>query len=348
MQTDSHNSVIAQAVERQVIPWVTHWGMQRIFTAFHSYNDWRQADLPLPEGSSITHKPLKSKRVAREAHSQELIPGVEAVWPEDRLWSVKKPRLCFILSGAVAFQIADYVFHCKPGHGILLPPGVPFPDGSHTCFEESLLAERQREILAITPISCWVSRRFVDEHGDIRRSADNSGYPRSPIAEYLSHLTEEAVRRDVNSQAICSGLLTVIANLLHRELRTNAVYKTGVLTDVDHLSASDDYQSAIKRAQKYIIRHLRHSPRLSEVAQYVYMSKTTFAEQFRKETGMSFSEFLNQSRVAEAKELLGGTQLRVNGIGQLLGISTRRLRILFQEQTGMSPSDYRKQMRSQK
>lgn len=348
MQTDSHNSVIAQAVERQVIPWVTHWGMQRIFTAFHSYNDWRQADLPLPEGSSVTYRALKSKRVRREAHSQELIPGVEAVWPEDRMWSVKKPRLCFILSGAVAFQIADYVFHCKPGHGILLPAGVAFPDGSHSCFDESLLAERQREILAITPISCWISRRFVDEQGVVRRSADNSGYPRSPIAEYLGQLTEEAVRRDFNSEAVCSGLLTVIANILSRELRTHAIYKTGVLSEVEHLSLSSDSQSAIKRAQKYIIRHLRHSPRLTEVAQYVYMSKTTFTEQFRKETGMSFSEFLNQSRVAEAKELLSGTQLRVEGISQLLGISPRRLRILFQEQTGLSPADYRKQMRRQK
>lgn len=345
MQTDSRNSIIAHAVERQVVPWVGHWGMKRVFRAFESYDAWRQADVPLPEGSSLTHQPLKSQRVlVNAANSHNFLPGVEAVWPKDRLWSVKKPRFCFILSGAVAFQIANYVFHCKPGHGIFIPAGVPFPDGSHTCLEKN---EIRREILVITPLSCWISRRIIDEEGSLRTSADNSSYPQSQIADYISQFAEEVLLRDKNSEAICQGLLAVIVNLLHRELRAATVYQTGAIEERERIGPAGGYQSAIKRAQKYIIRHLRRSPRIGEVAQYVYMSKTTFAERFRQETGMSFSEFLNHARVAEAKELLGGTRLRIDGISGQLGISPRRLRILFQQKTGMSPAQYRRHMQNQ-
>ena len=348
MQTDSRNSIIAQAVERQVVPWIGHWGMKRVFRAFESYEAWRQADVPLPEGSSLTHQSLKSRRVSvNAANSQNFLPGVEAVWPEDRLWSVKKPRLCFVLSGAVAFPMADYIFHCKPGHGFFIPAGVPFSDGSHSCFEASS-GERRREILVITPISCWISRRFVDTEGTVRKSADNCFYPHSQIADYMGQLAEEILQNDRNSEAICQGLLAVIVNLLHRELRQATVYHTGILADSDRFAVTDDYQSAIKRAQKYIVRHLRYSPRITEVAQYVYMSKTTFAERFRQETGMTFSEFLNHSRVAEAKELLGGTRLKIEGVSQQLGISPRRLRILFQQKTGISPAEYRRQMQNRK
>ncbi len=90
---------------------------------------WRRS-FELPEGMHWTRRALLDKRVpvrGRRAYGASAVVG--ARWPHDNLHSTRTPKLCFVLSGSMEMRVADYVLHCRAGHGLLLPPGTPFDDG---------------------------------------------------------------------------------------------------------------------------------------------------------------------------------------------------------------------------
>src|SRR5690606_40277805 len=106
----------------QIIPWVNTHGISHIFIAQPSWRALQQNARELPPGITVTQKPLRSKRIrSRVIRTHGKLNIEQDRWPQDHLLSARVPKLCFITEGPVAYQIADYVLHCGPGHGILLP-----------------------------------------------------------------------------------------------------------------------------------------------------------------------------------------------------------------------------------
>ena len=124
---------------QQVLSWVDQQGMDQVFVASPSWRSLRAAQSHIPENASVRHKALLGGRVAvRSKRIYGASAMMEARWPKDKLHSIRTPKLCFVLAGKMAVQLADYVLHCGPGHGYLVPPGTPFPDGSESLLDTSL------------------------------------------------------------------------------------------------------------------------------------------------------------------------------------------------------------------
>ena len=77
----------------------------------------------------------------------------------------------------------------------------------------------------------------------------------------------------------------------------------------------------------------------------LHSSGMYIGQKIKKETGKSFNEFLTECRMYHAEALLCETNLKVSEISRRVGISNSQyFRRIFQEFTGQSPNDYRKQL----
>ncbi len=109
------------------------------------------------------------------------------------------------------------------------------------------------------------------------------------------------------------------------------------------LSDASNYQSAIARAVKHMIANFRDEVRLEDLLLETDMSRATFARQFKKHSGKTFSEFLNQLRLQAACQELRESDLSVLDLSVASGFSqVSFFNRLFRREFGCSPTDYRR------
>ena len=348
MAISGDQSKISQILEHSIMPWCARWGMSRIFTAVAQ----QTTDMELPEGMTATARPITGRReLARSGRPYGGASVVDAYWRADDLHSARTPKLCFVLAGAVAFRVADYLLHCKPGHGILLPPGVPFTNGRPGYLDFSQPHRGFCEILQLMPyrggLICWRSENRLEPDGTLAKLEETCSIPYSAVTYYLDRLVDEATAHRNHRQIVCDGLLGIAMALLHRELQELPVVTTGTIADaVDEMPLGERREYSIGQAQVYIHNNLREPLCIDKVAHFVCMSRTAFTEQFRLHTGKTFNEYVVDERFAEVKRILVRTDLAVRHVASLVGLKPNRMRILFQEREGISPSEYRRRHRA--
>jgi len=329
------------------MPWCTRWGTARIFTASACW----APEMSLPEGMTATHKPIIGHPVP--VHSGRPYGGasvVKAEWRADFLHSARTPKLCFVLGGPVAYRVADYILHCKPGHGILLPPGVPFANGKVGYLDTTQAHQGFCELLQLMPyhggLICWRSESKMDVRGELHKSEETCSIPQSAVTFYLDQLVKEATIEKSNRRVVCDSLLNIAMALLHRELQELPVITTGTTNAEGDVPLTERKGYSIEQAQAYIQNNLREPLSIDKVSHYVCLSRTAFTEQFRLQTGKTFAEYVADRRFNEAKKILTGTDLALRHIGSLVGLKPNRMRVLFQEREGISPTEFRQRQRS--
>ncbi|MDQ6419779.1 response regulator [Paenibacillus sp. LHD-117] len=123
------------------------------------------------------------------------------------------------------------------------------------------------------------------------------------------------------------------------------VLQTSIVELRKACSDSFDAQSSyhpIDKALDYIRGHYLESMTLQQVADYVHVSKNYFSILFKKITGQNFIDYVITLRVQRAKELLGGTELKVYEVAERSGFNdVKYFSKLFKKMTGHSPVEYR-------
>lgn len=98
----------------------------------------------------------------------------------------------------------------------------------------------------------------------------------------------------------------------------------------------------IKNAIQYINSHYKEDIKLIEVAGHVHLNASYFSQQFKKETGVSFSEYVIGLRIEEGKELLVNTLQPILDIAIALGFSSDSYFCrVFKKKIGKTPQKYR-------
>ena len=104
-------------------------------------------------------------------------------------------------------------------------------------------------------------------------------------------------------------------------------------------------QTPVARARRFLSR--RYSDpnlMLQDVAGEVGMSQSHFSTVFAQETGLTFTQYLTALRIGKAKELLSATAMRSSEIAFAVGYNDAHyFSYMFKKQTGMTPSEYRKE-----
>ncbi|HEY5043023.1 MAG TPA: AraC family transcriptional regulator [Verrucomicrobiae bacterium] len=103
----------------------------------------------------------------------------------------------------------------------------------------------------------------------------------------------------------------------------------------------------ITKAKQFIAEHYTEALSLRQVSDAVNTSLFYFCKQFRKATGLSFTEFVSRTRIEKAKNLLLNRNLRVSEIAYAIGFqSLTQFNRVFKKITGQSPTEYRRNLRA--
>jgi two-component system response regulator YesN len=99
----------------------------------------------------------------------------------------------------------------------------------------------------------------------------------------------------------------------------------------------------IRMAKQYMKEKYSQSITLEEVSNQIGFNATYFSSLFKKETGQNFLEYLTDTRIQAAKQLLADTNRSVIRVSEEVGyIDIKHFTKLFKKATGLTPSEYRK------
>ena len=99
-------------------------------------------------------------------------------------------------------------------------------------------------------------------------------------------------------------------------------------------------------ALRFICEHVHEPIQVTDVAGAVFCGRRTLEKQFKQELGRTPHEEIRRSRVHRACELLRETDTLIEVLATSCGYTTRdRFNVAFKKETGITPSQYRKQYR---
>lgn len=105
-------------------------------------------------------------------------------------------------------------------------------------------------------------------------------------------------------------------------------------------------KNVIEKANEYINENYAKDITRKDVAEAVYMNPSYFSRYYKKKTGIFYSDYLTEVRISHAKELMK-TDKSLTEISHAVGYNTRRyFNSNFQTVVGISPKEYRMQLRN--
>jgi two-component system response regulator YesN len=99
----------------------------------------------------------------------------------------------------------------------------------------------------------------------------------------------------------------------------------------------------IRQAKIYIEENYMKNITLEDLGSYLGFNSSYFSSLFKKETGVSFVEYLSKIRIEKAKELLKEPGLRIQDVCLMVGYNdVKYFTKLFIRHTGLKPNEFRK------
>ena len=180
------------------------------------------------------------------------------------------------------------------------------------------------------------------------QSAESS-YPseiRSRIYELGSVLARACIENGIDVQSIQNLLdianstsLLFDASTLHRTASRMTNYFEQCLELMPQLHSN---AVTVCKVQGYIARNYASKLTLDEVAGYVHLNASYFSSIFKKESGISFKEYLNRYRIMHSQKLLKTTRYSILDIAIASGFEEQsHFTKTFKKYAGITPAQYR-------
>lgn len=97
----------------------------------------------------------------------------------------------------------------------------------------------------------------------------------------------------------------------------------------------------IRRAIEYIDSNYQRKISLDDVSKHVNLSAVHLSRLFKKETGKTVLNYINDSKMFKAQQMLDSGKYKVYEIASELGFETAHyFSTMFKKFTGMTPSEY--------
>ncbi|EMY7875239.1 regulatory protein PocR, partial [Shigella boydii] len=141
-------------------------------------------------------------------------------------------------------------------------------------------------------------------------------------------------------------LKLIVENCLKKQLNFVVIKENKSQSDsVRQTRAPSPHDNKMKKALRYIDAHLSDDLRLEDVASHVYLSPYYFSKLFKKYHGIGFNAWVNQQRMASARELLCHSDWSIASIARNLGFSqTSYFCKVFRQTYQVTPQVYRQQV----
>ena len=237
-------------------------------------------------------------------------------------------ELYFLISGERRYFIGHTIYDVTPGNVVLIPRNELHQttalhnkgyDRYVLYFYEESIRELLHSLGEQTVESFFQSGCFhlPPEHSE-------------QIRKLLDQMAREANQKDCFSKILTK-------TLLHQILL--CVFRHGIKKSREKNENTDK----IQEVARYISENYGTNISLEQASKLAFMEKTYFSKQFKKMTGFGFHEYLIQTRLKAAEQLLRLTTLSISEISEQCGFSgSNYFGDVFHRWKGMSPTDYRK------
>ncbi|AIX70944.1 PocR ligand-binding domain-containing protein [Klebsiella pneumoniae] len=206
------------------------------------------------------------------------------------------------------------------------------------------------ELFNFTPF-CQLMRQHPEHSGRCRMS-DRCGGLEASKKDQLCIYRCHAGLTDFSIPLVIAGHL--VGFVLCGQVRLSNDVELVDILNVDDRWQDDPAQASrapsphdgkMKKALRYIDAHLSDELRLEDVATHVYLSPYYFSKLFKKYQGIGFNAWVNQQRMASAKELLCHSDWSIASIARNLGFSqTSYFCKVFRQTYQVTPQAFRQQI----
>ncbi|KAB7671266.1 helix-turn-helix domain-containing protein [Bacillus sp. B1-b2] len=102
------------------------------------------------------------------------------------------------------------------------------------------------------------------------------------------------------------------------------------------------YTKPVAESQYYIYKHIYEELNLSRIAEYVQMNPKYLSNLFKKETGITITNYIQKLKIDESKKLLDFTNFPLSKIQALLNFTDQSyFTKIFKKHTGLTPKQYK-------
>ena len=99
----------------------------------------------------------------------------------------------------------------------------------------------------------------------------------------------------------------------------------------------------MQQVATYVMAHYANNIALDDIATHIGMNRSAFCTFFKRNKGMTFSQFVTRYRLETACDLLKNSHKQVSEICFAVGFNDLPHFIrVFKKEMGMSPTEYRK------
>lgn len=246
------------------------------------------------------------------------------------------------LPAAVARMRSLAVRNISLGNTVLLLDSAPleaerFLKPNPEVWRVLLLDGRQNEFLA-------------DVRGTLDRHADTGVISRNELLAYatsvMNVLYEFSQQHCVDDPERLSALMAQIGRGASvRNLADFNVWLTEAAASVLPEAIMNDRERIVVRVKNYIHAHLGDRLLCEQIAGVVYLNVDYLERLFKRETGVTITDYIAGCRIEMAKKLISGTSMPISSIAQEIGYTSfSYFSKLFKRSTGMNPRDYRRKV----
>lgn len=244
-------------------------------------------------------------------------------------------ELVFVKTGSAKRHIGNHISEYKNGDLILLGPNLP-----HYGFTERLLGHRSEIVVQMK--SDFLGQEFfsIPEMKEIQvllQKASVGIIFHDKTKREVGDLLESISESDPFDKLI--GIINVFRKLaLSKDFELlNTNNPTLVLRKQDN--------DKIDRVYSYVKDHFQDDIRLEDISRMVSMEIPSFCRYFKRVTGKTFTEFVNEFRVTYACKLIAETDLSIAAVCFESGFNnSSHFNRLFKNTTGKTPLEYREEV----
>lgn len=165
------------------------------------------------------------------------------------------------------------------------------------------------------------------------------------LAIIINRLVEISIDNDIPSFIAYAKGQTLIRILSQKSTKEECIMlgRIAIVGFGQQIALSEDVKNndLILDALFYIHEHLDEKISLQEVADYVHLARNYFSTLFKNSVHMSFSDYINYSKINRSKYYLAHTSKNVSEISEILGFGSQGYFInIFKKYSGCTPKDY--------
>lgn len=245
-------------------------------------------------------------------------------------------ELVYVDQGQGKRHIGHHISYYTDGDLILIGSMVP-----HFGFTDRLTNHSKEHVIQFLPEVITSGLGFLPEFEDISRlitTAQHGMVFRGATKDKVGKITDA-----MRIQDSFHRLLSLVSIL-----KILATSEESQLLNASKITVQTSLQNHVKVEVvfNYVMEHFRSEISLQEVSTFVNMTVSSFCRYFKKQTGKTFTAFVNEVRITHACKLLSETSRLVSDICFECGYNNfAHFNKQFKKITDLNPSQYRSSFR---